>query len=75
MRRTTWTTYTTRGFSCDVANDQRSAGGVHHWQVRKTRAGWQRRILQSNGSFSAASPVEAITEAEGEAAWARASTS
>lgn len=73
MSRATWTTYAVRGYTHDVANDQRSAGGVHLHQVRRTRKGyWQRRILQSNGSWSAAGQVTPITPAEGEALWATA---
>lgn len=67
MKSTTWNTYKTRGYTHDVAQDQRSAGGVHHHQVRKTKNGWQRRILQSNGTFSSAGEVESISDAEGAA--------
>lgn len=72
MKRTTWTTYATRGYTFDAAQDQRSAGGVHLHQVRKTKAGWQNRILQSNGRFEAAGPVSEISDADGEAAFATA---
>jgi len=67
MKRQTWNTYRTTGYTFDVANDQRSAGGVHHHQVRKTADGWQERILQSNGTYSAAGETVAIPDAEGEA--------
>jgi alkylated DNA nucleotide flippase Atl1 len=66
MDKRTWTTYQTVGYTYDVANDQRSAGGVHHHQVRKTKAGWQHRIEQSNGRFSSYGPVSAISVEEGE---------
>ena len=70
MRRDTWTTFATYGYTRDVANDQRSAGGVHLHQIRRTRAGqWQRRILQTNGRHEAAGPVEPIETAAGEAAY------
>jgi len=72
MKKTTWTTYSTRGYSHDVANDPVSTGGVHHHQVRKTKSGWQKRILQSNGRFQAPGPVTAIAESEGEANFATA---
>lgn len=72
MQKTTWNTYATRCYTYDVANDQRSAGGVHLHQVRKTKSGWQKRILQSNGRFEAAGEVEPISEAEGEAKFATA---
>lgn len=70
---TTWKTYATRAFTFDVANDRASQGGVHLHQVRRTASGhWQKRILQSNGNHRAPGPVEAITEAEGEALYATA---
>jgi hypothetical protein len=72
MKKTTWNTYMTRGYSFDAAQDQRSAGGVHHHQIRKTKTGWQKRIEQSNGRHSAYSEVSAISDAEGEAAFASA---
>ena len=73
MRRDTWNTYATRGYSYDVANDRRSQGGVHLYQVRRTKSGyWQTRILQSNGNFEAAGPVQSVTDAQGEAFFATA---
>ncbi len=72
IRKTTWNTYKTTGFTHDVANDQASAGGVHHHQVRKTKTGWQKRIYQSNGRHGAHGPVEAITDDEGESYFATA---
>lgn len=72
MKTTTWNTYRTTGYTHDVAQDQRSAGGVHLHQVRKTKAGWQKRIKQINGRFVAFGPVTALTDAEGEAAFATA---
>lgn len=75
MRNTTWNTYMTRGYTYDVAQDQRSAGGVHHHQIRKTKSGWQKRIEQSNGRHTSYSEVVAISEGEGEAAFASAKNS
>ena len=72
MRKTTWNTYATYCYTYDVANDQRSAGGVHLYQVRKARSGWQTRILQSNGRWQAPGPVEPVGAAEGEAHFATA---
>ena len=60
----TYTTVLTRGYTHDVANDQRSAGGVHLTQIRKTTDGWMMRIKQSNGRHSAMSPAKRITEQE-----------
>lgn len=74
IRKTTWNTYRMTGYSHDVANDQRSAGGCHFHQVRKTRDGWQRRIRQSNGSHSAYGPVESIDDETGTANFATAQT-
>ncbi len=74
VKKTTWNTYMTRCYTYDVAKDQRSAGGVHHHQVRKTKSGWQKRVLQSNGMYSAAGPVNAITDEEGEAFFETAKT-
>ena len=68
----TWQTYATTGYTHDVAQDQRSAGGVHLHQVRHTRDGWQTRICQSNGGHVAYGPVEAVDDATGAANYARA---
>lgn len=72
MKRTTWNTYRTTGYAFDAANDQASAGGVHHHQVRKTADGWQKRIKQSNGMHSAYSDVSPLTDQDGAAAFATA---
>ncbi len=72
IRKNAWNTYATTCYTHDVANDQRSAGGVHLHQVRKGKGGWQRRICQSNGKHEAFGPVTAISDAEGEARFATA---
>jgi hypothetical protein len=72
LRRDVWNTYATYPYTHDVANDQRSAGGVHLHQVKRARSGWQERIVQSNGSFEAAGPVSPISDADGEAKFATA---
>jgi hypothetical protein len=72
LRKTTWNTYARAGYTHDVANDQASAGGVHLYQVRWTKSGWERRILQSNGRHSASSPVETLTDTAGESYFKRA---
>lgn len=72
MKKSTWNTYNTTGYTHDVANDQASAGGVHHHQIRLTKAGWQKRIVQSNGRHTANGPISAISAADGEAAYAMA---
>ena len=71
-RKTTWTTYATTGYTHDVANDQASAGGVHHPQVRQTKAGWQARICQSNGRHQSYGPVTPISDEDGAAHFASA---
>lgn len=72
MRKSTWNTYRITGYTYDVANDQASAGGVHEHQVRRTKSGWQTRILQSNGRHSSFGPVSPLSDAEGEALFATA---
>lgn len=74
MKNTTWTTYRTSGYTHDVAQDQRSAGGVHHHQVRKTKSGWQTRIEQTNGRFTSFSEVKSVSDSEGAALYATAKT-
>jgi len=72
MNKRKWNTYATQGYTCDVANDPRSTGGVHEYQVRWTRSGWQQRTLQTNGRHEAAGPVRPIDDADGEAKFATA---
>lgn len=73
IRKDTWRTYATRGYTYDVANDQASAGGVHLYQVRRAKGGfWQTRICQSNGRHQSFGPVSAVSEAEGEALFEQA---
>lgn len=72
MKRSAWNTYRTTAYTFNVANDQPSSGGVHHHQVRKTRSGWQKRIIQSNGTYRASGPVVPVDDANGEAAYATA---
>ncbi len=72
-RKSTWITYATYGYTHDVGNDQRSAGGVHHHQVRKhAKYGWQKRIAQTNGRYTTYGRVEALDELTGEAHFATA---
>lgn len=75
MRNTTWNTYKITGYTHDVAQDQRSAGGVHLHQVRKTKEGWQKRICQSNGRHKSLGGVSVLTDAEGAAAYEAAKIS
>ena len=72
MRRTTWNTYRYTGYTYDVANDQRSAGGCHYHQVRKGPEGWQYRIRQANMGHESFGPVHVIDAAEGEAKFEQA---
>jgi hypothetical protein len=72
MRKDVWNTYARCAYTGDVANDQRSAGGAHLHQVRRTRQGWQKRVKQTNGTYTAYSPVYPLSDAEGAAAFATA---
>jgi len=72
IRKTTWNTFRTSCYTHDVANDQASAGGVHLRQVRWNGHQWQMRVCQSNGCYRSYSEVWAVTDAEGEAAFATA---
>ena len=72
MKQSQWKTYRAMGYTHDVAQDQASAGGAHLHQVRRSSAGWQYRILQSNGRHQAPGAVESISDAEGETKYAQA---
>lgn len=74
IRKSAWNTYAMSGYTHDVSGDQASAGGVHLYQVRKAAVGWQKRICQSNGKHKSYGAVEAISDVEGEALYARAET-
>ncbi len=74
IRKTAWNTYATYCFTHDVANDQASAGGIHVHEVRKTKAGWQKRICQINGRHTSYGTVSQVSDADGEAAFATART-
>lgn len=65
MSESKWNTYHVSGYTHDVANDQSSAGGVHLYQIRKTKKGWQKRICQSNGKHQSYGKVEKISEIDG----------
>ena len=64
-----WTTYEVCTYTHDVANDQRSAGGVHIHQVRCVDGQWQHRICQANERAQAYSSVSIIDEADGLKYW------
>ena len=72
MSRNTFTTYRITGYHTQHGEDARATGGVVMLQVRRTRSGWQRRSVDSNGRYRSAGPVEPISEAEGEALFATA---
>ncbi len=74
MKASTWNTYHTTCYTHDVAQDQRSAGGVHLHQVRRVKTGWQKRIKQSNGSHTSYGETKPMTDADGAAAFATAQT-
>lgn len=72
MRRETWNTYRTCCYGYDVADDQRSAGGIHDHQVRRTPRGWQKRIRQANGGHESFGAYAAIDAVEGELLYSQA---
>lgn len=72
LNKRTWNSYRTTCYTHDVANDQASAGGVHHHEVRLAKGGWQYRIRQSNGLHESYGHVESISDADGEAKFAEA---
>jgi len=46
-------TYTIYGYSFSIpGSSQRSAGGVHQYQIRRGKNGYLVRIEQSNGAYS-----------------------
>lgn len=72
MKKSKWNTFKVGGYTHDIGryhvdprNDERSAGGVHLHQIRKTAKGWQVRICQSNGKHQAYSNIENISDIEG----------
>ena len=67
MNRKNWTTYAISGYTHQVGDDQRATGGVHLHQVRRTKSGWQRRTVDSNGRYDSAGRVEPLDDATGEA--------
>lgn len=75
MKPTNWNTYRITPFVSDVANDRASSGCIHCHQVRRSPAGWQKRIMQVNGRHVAYGPVEPLSNAEGSAAFATAQQS
>ena len=72
IQRKNWNTYSVTGYTHDVAQDQRSAGGVHLHQVRRSKRGWLERIQQRNGRYSATGEVHAISDLAGEEKFATA---
>jgi len=65
LRKSSWNTYRTSGYTYDVANDQASAGGFHLKQVRLHKGAWQYRICQSNGTHQSYSETEGISSEDG----------
>lgn len=74
MKNTTWNTFKITGYAHDVAQCQRSAGGIHDHQVRKAKSGWQKRIRQANGRHESFGPVSPVTDQEGTALFETAKT-
>ena len=65
----TYQTYRTLGYTYQIAgSDQRSTGGVHLHQIRRTKSGYLHRIVQSNGRHTDATKGVAATKGQIEAA-------
>jgi hypothetical protein len=70
-RRSVWNTYAIHEYIYDVADQSQELR--HLYQVRRLKGGgWQERIVQTIGPEQAPQPVQAITDAEGEAHYAAA---
>jgi hypothetical protein len=72
MRKGQWNTYRTVGFTVQNGPNRAASGGVTHLQVRKGRAGWMGRRVDSNGRHESHGPAHTLDEAEGEARYAEA---
>lgn len=72
MNKSTWNTYAVYGYTFQAGTDPRATGGVHLHQVRKGKAGWMRRVVDSNGRYQSAGRAVPISEADGEANYATA---
>ena len=55
-------TIATKCFSHQIGDDGRANGNVCLVQVRKTKAGFQKRLINVNGTFSATGKPELISE-------------
>jgi len=73
-RRSVWNTYRTLEYVYDVAGDEPRQEYLQLHQVRRLKTGWQTRVLEmeTDGSAQTPGPIEAITDAEGEAHYATA---
>ncbi len=69
MKRNQWNTFRITGYDHQAGTDQRATGGVHLHQVKRGKAGWLQRVVDSNGQFESAGPCVPITEIDGEAAY------
>lgn len=74
LKKDKWNTHATTCYTHDVANDQASAGGVHHHQVRWWGGRWQQRICQSNGNHQSYSKWWYVDDDAGKANYERATT-
>jgi hypothetical protein len=72
LRKSVWNTYRITGYTHQVGDDARATGGVHLHQVRRSRRGWQRRTVDSNGRYTSPGPVAPLADAEGEALYRQA---
>jgi len=72
MSRSRWTTWQITSFTHAVHANTKSQGGVLIHRVRKTPAGWEERVIQSNGVHDNTGPITKIADAEGEQRYALA---
>lgn len=69
MRKNQWNTFRITGYTYQNGDDPRAAGGVHLHQIKRGKASWLQRKVDSNGRYHSAGPDEPISEIEGEAAY------
>lgn len=72
MRRDRWNGYRMTGYTYDATQDQRSAGGIHDYQVKRRGGQWYKRIRQANGTAESFSEPELISDEKGEELYQRA---
>lgn len=74
IRRDVWNTFKITAYdgTANDNGDRRAHGGVHRHEVRKTKTGWQKRIVVTNGRFDNPCPPVPLSDADGEALFTQA---